>query len=314
MTVIWNTNIWAQERSILTLSGFSQGASYARLEITGHAELTALYRVPANGTLQIDLSDVVRMYTAGTWKITETTGATDISNVTRTWSRAGLINPRGVLIPETELTTNTAARLLISPPQVMLREIAQGNDAAIIFEAFGVDLQMFNTMRIRYEKLGTTEDLQRENKIPPEGETAFELWHLNDSRLARFELQELLCNHQYAAVEWTSLTGVRRVHTFEVVKQTSKTTDAVRLETFTGEYDERKGRRDGFTLKLEGLNRYDLWYYADLITSSFVRVSFDGVNWRQIQVTTDSYELPNSDEGELSTLEIAVNYKEYDTL
>ena len=89
---------------------------------------------------------------------------------------------------------------------------------------------------------------------------------------------------------------------------------SLQIDTINNEYDERKGRRDGFTLKLEGLSRYDMWYYGDILTSSKVRVSFDGTTWRQVQVTGKAIKLPMSDEGALNVLEIPVNYRHYDTL
>ena len=65
MTVNWNTNIWKQQRNILTLSNFSAGTEYIELTVAGHSELTAKYVVPTSGVLQIDLSDLVRMYASG---------------------------------------------------------------------------------------------------------------------------------------------------------------------------------------------------------------------------------------------------------
>lgn len=311
MTTIFNTAVWAQERNILTLSNFSSGTEYIELTVAGHSELTAKYVVPTSGTLEIDLSDLVRMYVSGSFTVTEVGPSSPASNTTG-WNRSGLIKPESVLIPETE-QTNTALKLLIMPPSVMLKQIGTGSGAQTLFEMYGSDDYQFATGRVKMLPSENTLNFARQIAIETAA-TAIELWHLADVSHAHINLQELQCGHVYAAVEWTSFSGITRRHTFEVVKQTSEPINEVKIETINNEYDERKGRRDGFTLKLEGLSRYDMWYYGDILTSSKVRVSFNGTTWRQVQVTGKAIELPMSDEGALNVLEIPVNYRHYDTL
>ena len=312
MTVNWTINCWVQQRNILTLSNFSAGTEYIELTVTGHSELTAKYVVPTSGVLQIDLSDLVRMYESGTFTVTERVGSSSRQSLSRTWSRSGLIKPESVLIPETE-QTNGGLKLLVMPPSVMLKQIGSGTGMQTLFEMYGKDGYQFMTGRVVMLPSKNTLRFARQIAIEPAA-TAIELWHLEDTLCDHINLRELECGHVYAAVEWTSFSGVTRRHTFEVVKQTSEPINEVQIETINNEYDERKGRRDGFTLKLEGLSRYDMWYYGDILTSSKVRVSLDGTTWRQVQVTGKAIELPTSDEGALNVLEIPVNYRHYDTL
>jgi hypothetical protein len=195
----------------------------------------------------------------------------------------------------------------------MLKQIGSGTEMQTLFEMYGKDGNQFSTGRVVMLPSENTLNFARQIAIEPAA-TAIELWHLTDVSYEHINLRELECGHVYAAVEWTSFSGVTRRHTFEVVKQTSEPINEVQIETINNEYDERKGRRDGFTLKLEGLSRYDMWYYGDILTSSKVRVSLDGTTWRQVQVTGKAIELPTSDEGALNVLEIPVNYRHYDTL
>ena len=95
-------------------------------------------------------------------------------------------------------------------------------------------------------------------------------------------------------------------------KQTTK--NAYSLLPIDGEYIEIKGREDGFTLRLDRLNTYDLWYYSDVLQSSNVQVSDDAQGWQRVQVTEKSITLPDGEAGTNGVLEIAVNYREYDAV
>ena len=306
MTINWTTNCWVQERNILTLSNFSTGTTHILLTVSGHSELSAKYVVPSSGTLQIDLSDLVRMYANGSFTVTEQGGQSQATE-TQPWNMRGLINPSSVIIPKNE---NAPSFLRVSPPSMMLQNIT---NSTVLFEMYSTAAQPYAQGRVKSIPSGTVANFMQENEIVANS-TAVELWRLNTELLQRIELKELFDCKTYVAVEWVSFTGRTRRHTFEVIKQTIETKDAVGLQTIDNQYDERKGRRDGFTLRLEGLNRYDFWYYADLVTSSQVKVSFNGTTWTQVQVTSKSVEIPNNDEGALNTLEIALNYKQYDTI
>lgn len=125
-------------------------------------------------------------------------------------------------------------------------------------------------------------------------------------------VKPLDCERRYAAVRWVSATGVVRVHTFEVRDLTQTADETVSLETADGTYSQLRNRRDSFNLCIDNLNAYDYWYYADIINSQSVKVSFDGDNWRNVAVTTKSATIPNANSGKLSNLEINVNWREYD--
>lgn len=314
MTAIWNTSVWTQERNILTLSGFGTGMTYVKIVTTSPSGYSAKYVIPTNGTLKIDLSDLVRLATTGGFTVTEyDSNDTAGASLLKTWTKSGLISPFSVLIPKNDVAPSF---LLISPPSVILQQIGTSAATAIVFSMNATQSGSydFSTSRIKSLPSGTFVNASSSENTLVAGSTAFELWHLNDAAYQHIDLQELFDCKKYVCVEWVSFTGAIRRHTFEVIKQKTETLDPVSLQTIDNQYDERKGRRDGFTLRLEGLNRYDFWYYADLVTSSQVRVTFDGTNWAQVQVTNKSVEIPDNDEGAFNTLEIEVNYKQYDTI
>lgn len=303
MTTNWTTNVYTQERNILTLSNFSTGTTHILLTVAGHSELVANYAIPSSGVLQIDLSSLVRLYSSGTFTVTEQGGQTQATS-TRPWTQVGLIDPTKALVPSTEITS---AGAILAPPSRMI----YGGFGDIICEARFDDHTLWTLSGSALFVSGTNG-----RQIKCIGD--FSLTKGSASRQCYVDISFTgsggrACT-ELALVRWTSFTGIQRQHYFQVVKQIVDAIDIVGLETIDGQYDEHKGRREGFSLRLDELSRYDFWYYADILTSSKVEVSFDGTNWRQVQVTSKSAEIPNNDEGAFNMLEIALNYKQYDTI
>ena len=127
------------------------------------------------------------------------------------------------------------------------------------------------------------------------------------------------CGVQYACVEWVSFTGVTRRHVFEVIKNKIDVGDSYSLLMPDNSFSDIRGRKDSFTLFMDGLNAYDLWYYADLITSPSVKVSLNSerpatIDFHAVQVTTKNITIPDGDYKSNGKLEITVNWKQYDAV
>ena len=229
------------------------------------------------------------------------------------WTQAGRINPAAYFraLPPDDMADTF--NLAISAPSVMYKRLSNNADP-IKFELAGYDGYQFSTGRIKFPPLAD-EPIEFARAIEvPSGADSVEFWHLNAIMHYRYPLKDLECGKRYAEVEWVSFTGQTRRHVFEVVKLTEETTNEVSLEMITNEYDVRKDRRVSFSLRLEGLTAYDYWYYSDLVTSSSVKVSLSGTNYRQVQVTAKKSTIPETSYGKPLTLEIPINYVRYDTL
>lgn len=304
MTISFATEIWAQERNIMRVSGFSVQTAYVQL-VCNTAPLSGMvakYVRPETGALEIDLSDVVRLIKNGNVSVSERTAAGAIigSATTKSWERAGLINPESVQIPDNPLRAYGA---LIVPPDKLIDTIGYDmQDTLIVCEFFGTA----GTWNCAGATMATTKRYI--------GQISGDFTLTDGTHTHAYKIQAREACKQYADVRWVSFSGIERVHTFEVINCTTETIDAVQLENLRNFYDIRKGRQDSFKLRLEELSRYDFWYYADMITSSKVEISLDGTNWRQVQVVTKSVQIPDNDEGKPNTLEIEINYRKYDTL
>ena len=126
-------------------------------------------------------------------------------------------------------------------------------------------------------------------------------------------LQTRHCNRQYAMVEWLSQTGKTKRAAWELREHKVGVGETVDLMQLTGEARQARGREDGVTLRMECLTAFDVWYYGDIVTSSRVRVSLDGTNYRTVQVDSKSVSVPDGD-GEVTELKVNIIYAEYDAI
>lgn len=321
MTVQWNTNVYTQERSILTLSDYDANTATIKLVSTNPYMISAKYVIPiSRAALKIDLSDLVRVVesggsTGGSFNIVELNIAgVELHSYEKTYTIIGRINPMAYFraLPPDDMAETF--ELAISAPSVMYKRLGNNADPIRFELASGYGGYQFSTGRIKFPPLAE-EHIEFARAIEvPSGADSVEFWHLNDIMYYRYPLKELECGKRYAEVEWVSFTGQTRRHVFEVVKLTEETTNEVSLEMVTDEYDVRKDRRVSFSLRLDGLTAYDYWYYSDLVTSSSVKVSLSGTNYRQVQVTAKKITIPETSAGKPLTLEIPINYVRYDTL
>ena len=298
----------------MRISEIDANASYIRVLIlsSGLSGTVVKYSIPASKNLDIDFSDLVRLSDTGMCSISQNNanGVIIGNTYTMRWTQAGRINPESYFraLPPDDMADTF--ELAISAPSVMYKRLNNNADPIKFELANGGGGYQFSTGRIKFPPLAE-EPIEFARAIEvPSGADSVEFWHLNDAMYYRYPLK----GKRYAEVEWVSFTGQIRRHVFEVVKLTEETTNEVSLEMVTNEYDVRKDRRVSFSLRLDGLTAYDYWYYSDMVTSSSVKVSLSGTNYRQVQVTAKKSTIPETSAGKPLTLEIPINYVRYDTL
>lgn len=125
--------------------------------------------------------------------------------------------------------------------------------------------------------------------------------------------EPLECAKRYAAVRWVGRTGGVCQLTWEVRGFKYGTNEPIAIETIDNTFNTRKGQMWGFTLHMDGLTDYDVWYYSSIITSSKVEVNVAG-KWEQVDVLTKEVTIPSGNAGKLHKLDIQVNWRKYDTI
>lgn len=287
---------WQAERLLVkmqtssneVLFGYYEGGVYNQL-----AQYT-----PVNGEVDIDVTDFVRAYPSRVMYFYDTS-VTRLVNV----EIVGRINPAGVLIPKHPLLDAQVPALVI-PPQKMLLDVQ--NSAFVMAEFYSANPALWDVQ-------GFAQWSEDERNLTNFNTAGFTLFDGIVSENYRPELADPC--RPIALVEWQSFSGAQRKHVFYIVKQTNETAETIKLENMLNEYTEIKGEEDGFSLLLEDLTRYDFWYYADIITSSRVRVSIDGgATFHDVEVTDKKYTVPESDAGRLATLEVTIKFRKYDTI
>ena len=306
MTATGTQALWKQERIVLYVSAADKVKFYTNLDGSAAAPV-ATYTPNSEGDLYVDVTDYVRAHdsVAHLYLVDTDAGTTYDTQV----EVKGLIDPTSALVP----LHKANARFQIIPPAKIIAPFTQVPIKVGTYAAVGT-----NAFRKSSDPTQTI-DAQDGTTIPAAWGNSFLLSYVRIMITPTwvdipYQMTPQRCDITYAMVRWESFTGAQRCHTFEVSKQKSDTAGAYSLLPIDNEYIDIKGHVDGFTLRIDGLSAYDLWYYADVINSSKVEVTLDGYSWERVQVVTKTITLPDGESGTDGKLEIQVNYKRYDAV
>ena len=303
-----SVKVWKQDRLVAHLANMTDDVKLWTTLHGSAASPIAVYTPDTNKDVYIDLTDYVRTYPTVTG-INFSFGAG--SNWPMSVTVVGLINPASVIVPKHDIGDCT-----IAPPSKMI--VSEDMAIGTIFEFRDPTVNGTNWDMDEYEEDGSLASsdppTQPSTSISDSNIYKFTLYNSDeDNKTHTFRLVPTSCDKKYAMVEWVSFTGATRRHMFELVKYKTDNANNYSLLDIDNQYKEVKGRVDSFTIRLDGLNNYDLWYYADVCNSSKVKVCVDGTNWHQVQVTTKSFTLPDGGASD-GKLEITLNWKRYDAV
>ena len=137
----------------------------------------------------------------------------------------------------------------------------------------------------------------------------------------RVRLRPRACDEELVHVLWTSRTGGYKRVPMQRCKATVSQVNRVSLEDsvfFGGSaklpinfYRGFAGESEEFTLRLEHLTAYDMWWYSDLLISDYVIVTDDSLSspiTKKVEVTTKSITIPDGSVSD-ATFEIKVKYR-----
>lgn len=327
----YDKDVYMQEHNLLRVRDTQVGQ--VGVAFGDISSVLAHYSLDDAGECVIDMSDLIRTRAAGDVFIFNRNGMR-VQSVKADFQVVGLINPYSLLVPKTE------SGAAIECPPMMYRQCFAGEANRVSFE---LQATKTDTLYLEYRNdelldfvdvdagtggaygngmEGTTDVVLRVAMTDPPshndeqgtgGEADISAGIGGVFRVAaKFHLIDTDPCKRYATVRWFSATGRVRTHVFEVRDVEQSVGESVDLLTIDGSYNRAKGRVDGFKLYLDNLTPYDCWYYGDIVTSTRVEVSLDGVTFDQVDITTKSVTIPNG--GSTNKLEVNVNWRKYDAI
>lgn len=312
---------WAQERNLLRIKiANATGPQLVEIEWGEVAE----YMTNLEGKMLLDVSYIIR----GEHAIGNTNGLMTISCgddvIDLAFVVNGLIDPDNMIIPYANVNQLVGQYCSVLPPAKWIAPLFGLSDSVEVYatqetpaDALSMQFtsgQVINTIALKNGLNSAA--------VPADAESIAVVFYESSAPLSLrgrqwYKRAEHVCGRTYASVEWISRTGALKRHTWEVVKVTDNTNGATEFLTADNSYHITKGIEQGLTLRLDGLSRYDYWYYSDIVTSSDVRVAVQEIDAdfgdeTRVAVTTDSVEQP--DTSDFFTLEITIKYRRYDEI
>lgn len=313
LTVEYNfgEGVWTMQKNVLRV--IVAGASES-VRVTLELDNFVTYQTDNSGRVLIDLSDYFHTIEKGE-SVTVAVSHND-DMVTISADIVGLIDPREMIIPQSMANADLTAVAVIAPPHKWLQPLFGLSDSVEFYIKEQAQSAEFRYLSGALSNVSETLAAGLSKLQIPADASGMNLRCVIDDveSVQRYTRSALLCGRTYAAVEWISRAGTKKRHTLEVTRVTYSTDGATEFQSALG-FDVTKGQAVVFTLRLQGLTRYDYWYYSDIITSNDVRVALaeadaDFCDETRVQVVTSKAVVP--DGAGAYDLEIEVKYKRYD--
>lgn len=119
-------------------------------------------------------------------------------------------------------------------------------------------------------------------------------------------------------LRWLSQTGIYKQAIWRVKKIKVKATEVELLPMGDG-YKQQRGSVISFIAYIDGLDAYSAAYYSDIIIADEVHCAMRGGEdltdyTTSVRVENEGYTLADGDAGETQTLEVTINYRQYDAI
>lgn len=263
---------------------------------------TFSYVPDENKMVYINMTEYFAAYPSGSVDI-----ATPISSrITINYSVAGMVSPDNMIIPTFNSLLQEQVPILQPFKQYQL---PFGLSGSVSVFRIGDDTIYWGapqqeTLTLNYNST----NLPIKNGL-------FILWSGGERITYTTYTTPMLCNRLYAAVKWQTKWGGTNIMTWEVVGLKQNAVDIINLAPRYNEFISKKGYEQSFILRLDGLSKYDYWYYSDIITSNDVRVALSALDSSfgddtRVEVVTKSVTIPNANG--LYRLDVEIKYKHYD--
>lgn len=315
---------YMQERLVLACRANDAQSQWQQIEIqlSRSGSILATYNVTSSKRCYIDVTDYIRLdYEQGEGEgtfVVEAVSSGGIGSVSVPWEVYGSISPvrlHAPVTPEAELAadeTQAADGVSWCMPRKIIQPISTGR--IICYNLRGCQFGIVaDTTTSKY--IGSAGYCYVDYGEAVKALTLSYMHATPAIPVQNVQIVERMCGVQYVDVKWQNgLARNTKRATWELCEHKVSTANELSLLTPTGDYNEPKGRKDSFVLRLDDLTAYDMWYYGDIVSSNKVQISFDGTNWHTVRVDTNEVQIPDTDVGKLYELKINITFAEYDAI
>ena len=315
MTITMNfdqSEVWAGERLCFFIEGADPNQEIT-LRWDNDDQYRTTYHADEDGKLTIDVTDFVRVYGFSEY---------DLRDVNDDLIQGGTFDYCN--------ESGEAGSILARDPHFAHIPAHEGNVGALIVppsKILGSGRFEFYTESGNWTLTAADSEFLDSRSAQIEDACTF----VNDDTHESFKrnVTPLDCERRYARVFWVSQFGIMRNAFFEVIEFKQAAQDEFELQRPTKELNATKGMMQSVTLRLDGLDLYDLWYYGDVILSGDVQVLVldqnneepetiykDELNADRLHavVTDKNITVPTGEKGFDGKLEITLNTREYDAV
>lgn len=309
--------LFLAERYVICLEYTGQGDPYIGTDIETRI---ATYSRDENNRVIIDLTDWIRShYKDGVLTDPRIGVYTDEDDVFSLFDSVGdvfLCDPNTIPVPKSSIQG-----LLITPPSRMLKV----DGITLVNRPFIWNEKGFESSIWKRRVINTSEWIDTQIGTPFSVNGVGVEIGTNGLVEGRFEPKEVECGVRYAMIKWRSFVGPYKTHTFEIKSQKTDAQGDYSLMMVDNSYNEIKGSEESLIFSIDELNTYDLWYYSDILTSSYVLLlvcdgkafcdishgkAFGGI---RLEITTKSVTIPSGERAD-GKLEFEAKIKRYDAV
>ena len=307
----WNIVYYSRERIAVNVNA----TKACTLEVWFTSEIGVSYQLPIGDTV-IELTKFLPLVIAndGFIRFEGYLGSGSSESIDITVTTVGAENKDRVVIPYNNAITGTIYQV---PPHAIYAP-TQGQLAHINIELGVTGTYIWNGIVV-------------EGPVLMQYDTKLQNVHVGDALtmgvkggdgtntdIWRTYVQEIPCGVSCKLINWQGRLGGKKAFYWLVKDVTEEVTDSQEIQaipnakTLAFGVDVRKNYRETMVLYLPNLDTYDIYYYADIITSNDVTAGNSITDGIEVRVLSSSVKYPNGNER--GSIEVTIEYTNHDTI
>ena len=306
----WNLVYYSRERVAVNVNAKKAGT----LDIWFTSEIGVSYQLPIGDTV-IELTNFLPLVISsdGFIRFEGYLGSGSSESIDITVTTVGAENKDRVVIPYNKAITGTIYQV---PPHAIYAP--QGQLATINIELGVNGTYIWNGIIAEGPALRQYDTQLKNVRVGDALTMGVEGSDVTNTEIWRTYVQEIPCGVSCKLINWKSRLGGKKALYWLVKDVTEEVTDSQEIQaipnadTLAFGVDVSKNYRETMVLYLPNLDAYDIYYYADIITSNDVTAGNSLTDGIAVRVLSSSVKYPNGNER--GSIEVNIEYTNHDTI